>query len=286
MAAPALRQSTARAERATERVPLGRSTPDGPALMVPRLALGTGSGGWARESEQTQLGQREFVRMLRHGVERGAAFIDTADLYGAHLYVKATIAELRREDLILLSKIWFAEGAPKMTPTETARPEVERFLRELGTDYLDAVLIHCVTDARWPTQQARMRDELSELKQRGVVRAVGCSCHTLAALRVAAQDPWVDVLFARINPGHQRMDPDGTVEQVADTLRLARANGKGVVGMKIYGAGHWRTPEQRRQSLELALTTGVTDAISIGHVSCSQIDDTIDNMNAVLAGAR
>jgi aryl-alcohol dehydrogenase-like predicted oxidoreductase len=251
--------------------------------MVSRLALGTGSGGWARESEQTQLGQREFTRVLRHGVERGATFIDTADLYGSHAYVKAALAGLRREELTLLSKIWFAEGAPKMEPTHTAKPEVERFLKELGTDYLDAVLIHCLTDARWPTLQARMRDELSELKAQGVVRAVGCSCHTLAALRVAAQDPWVEVLFARINPGHERMDPDGTVEQVADTLRLARANGKGVVGMKIYGAGHWRTPEQRRQSLELALTGGVTDAITIGHVSTDQIDDTIDNMNAVLA---
>lgn len=284
MSAPALKLP-APGGRATEQVPLGRPGSGGSGLTVSRLALGTGSTGWARESEQTQLGQREFVRMLRHGVARGATFIDTADLYGAHAYVKAALAELRREDVTLLSKIWFSAGAPKMDATETARPEVERFLKELGTDYLDAVLVHCVTDPRWPTLQARMRDELSELKQRGVVRAVGCSCHTLAALRVAAQDPWVEVLFARINPGHQRMDPDGTVEQVAEALRLARANGKGVVGMKIYGAGHWSTPEQRRQSLQLALTTGVTDAITIGHVSCSQIDDTIDNMNAVLAPA-
>jgi aryl-alcohol dehydrogenase-like predicted oxidoreductase len=279
MSAAALKLAE-RGGRATEQVPLGKS-----GLTVSRLALGTGSTGWARESEQTQLGQREFVGMLRHGVERGANFIDTADLYGAHAYVKAALAGLRREDVTLLTKIWFSEGAPKMTPTETARPEVERFLKELGTDYLDAVLVHCVTDPRWPSLQARMRDELSELKERGVVRAVGCSCHTLAALRVAAQDPWVEVLFARINPGHERMDPDGTVEQVADTLRLARANGKGVVGMKIYGAGHWSSPEQRRQSLQLALTTGVTDAITIGHVSRSQLDDTIENMNAVLAPA-
>ena len=64
---------------ATATVSLGRS-----GLRVPRLALGTGTTGWARESDQTQLGRREFVRLLRHGVERGASFIDTADLYGAH----------------------------------------------------------------------------------------------------------------------------------------------------------------------------------------------------------
>jgi aryl-alcohol dehydrogenase-like predicted oxidoreductase len=270
---------------ATASVSLGRS-----GLRVPRLALGTGTAGWARESDQTKLGRREFVRLLRHGVDRGASFIDTADLYGAHEYVKATLQELRREDVTVLSKIWFS-AAPKMEPTETARPEVERFLKELGTDYLDAVLVHCVTDPDWPRQQARMRDELSELKARGVVRAVGCSCHSLAALKVAAEDPWVEVIFARINPGHQRMDPDGTVEQVAEALRRARANGKGVVGMKIYGSGQWRSLEQRRQSLELALRGsaqsslrgGLVDAITIGHLSTEQIDDTIANMEHVLA---
>jgi len=49
---------------ATALVSLGRS-----GLQVPRLALGTGTTGWARESDQTRLGQREFVRLLRHGVE-------------------------------------------------------------------------------------------------------------------------------------------------------------------------------------------------------------------------
>jgi len=264
---------------ATALVPLGRS-----GLLVPRLALGTGTTGWARESDQTRLGQREFVRLLRHGVERGARFIDTADLYGSHAYVKATLTELRREQITLLSKIWFAAGAPKMDPTETARPEVERFLKELGTDYLDVVLLHCVTDAAWPERQARMRDELSELKTKGIVRAVGCSCHSYAALRAAAEEPWVDVIFARINPGHKRMDADGTVEQVTETLRRARANGKAVVGMKIYGGGQWQSPEQRRQSLELALGTGLVDALTIGHSSSEQIDDTIANMESVLAG--
>ena len=261
---------------ATARVPLGRS-----GLPVPRLAMGTGTSGWQRVSDQTRLGQRDFTRLMRHGVERGAEFIDTADLYGAHSYVKAALSEMRREDLILLSKIWFSK-APQMTPTETAQPEIERFLKELGVDWLDIALVHCVTDAAWPTQQARMRDELSELKARGIVRAIGCSCHSHAALRVAAQDPWVDVIFARINPGHKRMDEDATVEQVAATLRLARANGKGVIGMKIYGSGQWQSPDQRRQSLDLALNHGLTDAISIGHLTPAQFDDTVANMEAVL----
>lgn len=263
---------------ATAKVPLGRT-----GSSVPRLAMGTGSGGWARESDQTRLGKDAFVRLMRDGAERGASFIDAADLYGSHEYVKAALAEMKREEVTLLTKIWFSSGAPRMSPTETARPEVERFLLEMNVDVLDIVLVHCVTDPRWPDQQARMRDELSELKSRGLVRAVGCSCHSHAALRVAAEDPWVDVVLARINPGRKSMDEDASVEEVADTLRLARANGKAVIGMKIYGAGAWAGPEQRRQSLRYALQNQLVDAMTIGHVSTAQLDDTIANVEAVLA---
>jgi aryl-alcohol dehydrogenase-like predicted oxidoreductase len=263
---------------ATALVPLGSS-----GLVVPRLAMGTGTAGWARASDQTRLGQEAFVRLMRHGAERGATFIDAADLYGSHPFVRAALRELPRDRMTLVSKVWFAQGAPLMPTTETARPEVERFLTEMDVDRIDVMLIHSVMDPAWPTQQARMRDELSELKAQGTVGAVGVSAHTHAALRVAAEDPWVDVIFARINPGHRRMDEDATTEQVAETLQLARANGKGVVGMKIYGSGEWQSPEQRRQSLAYALD-GLVDAMTIGHVSSAQFDDTVANIEAVLAG--
>lgn len=271
--APAQPAATA---TATARVPLGRT-----GLSVPRLAMGTGSNGWARASDQTRLGEREFVKLMRHGAERGAQFIDAADLYGSHPFVKAAFRELDRGQITLLTKIWFTQ-APNMTPTETARPEVERFRQELGVDQLDIVLIHCVTDPAWPTQQARMRDELSELKARGIVRAVGCSCHSHAALRAAAEDPWVEVIFARINPGRKRMDSDASIDQVQSTLKLARANGKGVVGMKIYGAGDWTSLDQRRASLDSALHGGHVDAMTIGHVSSAQFDDTVASIEALL----
>ncbi len=254
----------------------------GTGLRVPRLAMGTGTDGWGGSSEQTRLGREAFVRLIRHGAERGARFLDAADSYGSHPFARAALSELPRDSMTVLTKIWFQPGSP-LPPTETARPEVERFLRELGTDYLDIVLLHLVTDPAWPDRQARMLDELSELKEAGLVRAVGCSCHSHAALRVAAEHPWTDVVLARINPGHRRMDEDATVEQVADTLRLARHHGKGVIGMKIYGAGQWRTAEQRRASLEYALGEPLVDAMTIGHLSEAELSDSIDNIGSVLA---
>jgi 1-deoxyxylulose-5-phosphate synthase len=257
----------------------------GTGLVVPRLAMGTGTRGWERASDQTRLGRPEFVRLMRHGIERGAAFIDAADLYGSHEYTRATLAEVPRERVTLLTKIWFG-SAPKMQPTTTARPEVERFLRELGTEYLDIVLIHMVTAPAWPGELERMRDELSALKQAGVVRAIGCSCHSHAALEVAAQHPWVDVILARINPGGKNMDQDASIADVRGTLVRARQNGKAVIGMKVYGNGGWATPEQRRESLRSAFADGLVDAVTIGHLGTDQFDDTLQNLGSVLEPLR
>jgi predicted aldo/keto reductase-like oxidoreductase len=261
---------------ATDRVPLGQT-----GLQVPRLAMGTGTNGWEQASDQTRLGMDTLVAMLRHGFSRGLTFIDTADLYGAHPYVSQALQYINRTDVTLLTKIWFKE-APGMTPTTTARPEVQRFLQELGVSYLDIVLIHAVESASWPSELQRMREELSSLKAEGVIRAVGCSCHTHAALQVAADLDWVDVIFARINPGGLSMDTDATVNQTALALQRARTNGKGVVGMKIYGNGEWVDPAQRRQSLSYALSNGLVDAMTIGYLSTAQIDDTISNVQSVL----
>lgn len=261
---------------ATAAVPLGDS-----GLVVPRLAMGTGTAGWEGSSDQVRLGADAFVRLMRHGIDRGASFLDTADLYGSHPFAGLVLEEVPRDQMTVATKLWWRDegGLP---PTRTARPEVERFLSELGTDYLDIVLIHLLDTGTWRTELAQIRDELSELKEQGLVRAVGCSCHANVALRQAAEDPWVDVIFSRINPGGVRMDPDASIDETAETLKLARANGKGVVGMKIYGDGGYSSDEQRIESLHFAFDNGLVDAVTIGHMSEAQFDDTVSNLEAVL----
>ncbi len=261
---------------ATGTVPMGSS-----GLEIPRLAMGTGTAGWEGTSSQTELGPDAFVRLMRHGIDQGASFLDTADLYGSHPLARLVLQEVPRDSLTVASKIWWRDDGG-LQPARTARPEVERFLTELGTDYLDIVLIHSLLNDTWQTDLAQMRDELSELKQQGVVRAVGCSCHTYATLRQAAEDPWVDVIFARVNPAGIRMDQDGSIDEITAALRLARTNGKGVVGMKIYGDGGYASPEQRLESLHFAFDNEFVDAITIGHMSEAQFDDTLANMQLVL----
>ena len=260
---------------ATERVQLAAT-----GVEVSRIAMGTGFRGWQRASNQTRLGQEAFTRLMRHGLDSGLNFVDAADLYGSHTFVRNALSGIPRDQFVLLSKVWFTDEGG-MQATDRAIPSVERFRRELDTEMIDICLIHCVTNSEWPSQLERMRDELSELKQKGVVRAVGCSCHDLGALEVAAQHPWVDVIFARINPGAKVMDHSDP-DVVATVLERARANGKAVVGMKIFGAGQLTEPLQREQSLRYVWGRELVDAMTIGFEKTEQMDDTAAMLNRVL----
>ncbi len=263
---------------AVERVELGQT-----GIKVPRVAMGTGLNGYRRSSAQTRAGFKSFQKLIRHGFEQGLNFFDMADLYGSHPYMKMTMEGVPRDQLVYLTKIWY-RGGEGFESTETAKPKVYRFLQELGTDYLDVCLIHCLGNANWTSELDLMREEMSELKEKGVVRSVGCSCHDFGALKVAAEDPWVDVIFARINPHAKSMDvrePE-RVKEVAATLKKARANGKAVVGMKIYGAGKLVEKEQRDESLRFVWGNGLVDAMTIGFEKIEQVNDTIDHLTQVL----
>lgn len=277
-AAAPLAARGSRIRSATDHVVLGRT-----GIETSFLAFGTGVNGYSQTSAITRMGLEKGTALLRYGIERGITFIDAADLYGSHQIIPAAVKGIPREDYVLLTKIW-TRREDWFSYSGGATGEVERFRRELDTDVLDVCLLHCMVNDRWPDEKKRAIDELSALKSRGVVRAVGVSCHDFGALRVAATSPWVDVILARINNrGGRSYSMDGTVEEVADVLRAARANGKAVVGMKIYGVGKISDSEQMNESLRYVIDDGLVDAITIGMVRKEEVDDNIRRVSAVLA---
>jgi predicted aldo/keto reductase-like oxidoreductase len=271
-------EGTPTACKGSDIVPLGRT-----GIKVSRLAQGTGFNGSARSSAHTRMGRESFDRLLRHSVDSGVRFIDMADLYGTHSYVRDTIKDMPRDKFVLLSKIWPRKESWN-TPSGGAKEEIDRFRKELGTDVIDICLIHCMTNDKWLSEYERIRDGLSELKQKGAVRAVGVSCHDFGALKLAAENPWVDVIFARINNrGGGQFSMDGSVEDVSAVLKTARASGKAVVGMKIFGAGKLIQPEQKDASLKYVFSNQLVDAITVGMLKTSEIDDTMERMAKTMA---
>lgn len=276
-AAPAARGSAA-GSKAAELVTLGRT-----GVRVTRLAQGTGFNGGGRSSEHTRIGMKAFTSIVRHDIDLGVTFMDTADLYGSHQYLRRALEGVPREKYALLTKIW-----PRTEYWNAwsggARAEVDRFRKELNTDYLEIVLLHCMMNDRWTQEYARAMDELSELKQKGVVKAVGVSCHDFGALKVACTSPWVDVILARINHVGKAAHMDASVGEVVPLLKQAKAAGKGIIGMKIFGAGRITKPEERDASLRFVFGNGLVDAVTIGMLSEAEVDDTVKRIDRALAG--
>jgi len=244
-------------------------------LIVPRIAFGTGSKGWKRESDQTRLGMKKFVELSQYCFDKGIRFFDTADMYGSHTYVGAALKVLPREKVTLLTKVmtYRHEGWYEIEPFEKS---FERFRSELDTDYFDIFLMHCMENGNWPTEYKRYMDGLSEAKQKGLIKTVGISCHSLEAMSEAASNPWVDILFARINHDGARMD--STPEKVMQVLETARKNGKGVIGMKIFGCGDLAKEVEREKSLNYVIKSGNVHCMTLGMDSKEQVDDAVSRV--------
>src|SRR5579872_6611284 len=215
-------------------------------IKTSRLAMGTGTVGSGHHSHQTALGVKGLSDLLLNGYDHGLRFFDAADSYGSHPHVAEALKQVQRDKVTVLTKTW-ARDAP------TARADLDRFRRELGTDYLDICLMHCLTEADWTTQYRGVMDVFSEAKEKGIIRAHGCSCHSIEALRAAAKSPWVEVDLARINPIGSHMDADP--QTVLAVLREMKAAGKAVVGMKVLGQGDLATRQD--EAIKYALSLGV-----------------------------
>jgi aryl-alcohol dehydrogenase-like predicted oxidoreductase len=238
-------------------------------IKTSRLAMGTGTVGSGHHSHQTALGVKGLSDLLLNGYDKGLRFFDAADSYGSHPHVAEALKHVPRDKVTVLTKTFSRDAA-------SARADLDRFRRELGIDYLDICLIHCVTEADWTDRYRGVLDVLSEAKQKGIIRAHGSSCHTIEALRTAAKSPWVEVDLARINPVGAIMDADPAT--VIGVLKEMKAAGKAIVGMKILGQGALRNRQD--EGIKFALSNGVLDAFTIGAESKQEQEDLIRRVAA------
>jgi 1-deoxyxylulose-5-phosphate synthase len=238
-------------------------------IQTSRLAMGTGTVGSGHHSHQTALGVKGLSDLLLNGYDHGLRFFDAADSYGSYPHVAEALKHIQRDKVTVLTKTWARDPA-------TARADLDRFRRELGTDYLDVCLMHCVTEADWTDRYRGVMDVLSEAKQKGIIRTHGCSCHTIEALRAAAKSPWVEIDLARINPIGAEMDADPAT--VVSVLKEMKSAGKAVVGMKILGQGALRSRQD--EAIKYALSLGILDAFTIGAESKQEQEDLIRRIAA------
>lgn len=264
-------------QTAVDQVTLGKT-----GIKLSRLGIGTGSKGG---SIQRALGADGFNRLIRYAYDQGITYIDTADSYKTHTMVREAIKGLPREKLFIQSKM---PGIP-----EKPRAELDRFRTELGVDYIDSLLCHCMVKSNWEEDHNRMMDIFEEAKDKQIIRAHGVSCHSLPATTKAAELGWVDVNLVRINPQGAHMDTPEEIwnavsnqSHLPDVLRqvkVMRENQHGIIGMKIIGNGDFTDAKDRETSIRFTLQSGLVDAVVIGFKNTAEIDEAIERINSALA---
>ena len=238
--------------------------------------IGTGMMGKDRQSDHTRMGFEKLVDLFQHGYDRGITFFEMADLYGSHLYCREALRSIPREDVTLLTKLWWRyDGKPSELPADykyrSAKKAIQRFRHELDVGTIDIVLLHCLTNPDGTEEMKPYVDALSEAKEKGQIRALGVSCHNFGAMETAVESPWVDILQARLNPAGVRMD--ASTEEVRALLKKARGKGKGIIGMKIYGEG--QLLHMKDECIRYAQSNGVFDTMTIGAMTTRQVDENL-----------
>jgi len=252
-------------KNANDRVVLGPRK-----IQLSRLALGTGTHGGGGSSNQTrQLGTSGLADLFRAAFDQGITFWDTADQYGSHPHLKEALKSVPREKVAIITKC-------NSKTADAVKSDVDRYRRELGVDYIDAVLLHAVTPGDWNVRLRGPMDVLEEARAKGVIRSHGISAHALPALKTAATEPWTEIVFSRLNPAGLHMD--GSPAEVAAALSDIKKAGKGVVGMKILGQGDLRGKVD--EALQFATAQDCLDAMTIGAESRAEMEDLLKKIPA------
>jgi len=260
---------------ATDQVTLGKT-----GLKLSRLGFGTGSNSG---EVQRHLGQEGFNSLIRYAYDQGITYFDCAQAYRTFPWMAGAIKGLPREKLFIQSKI---PGRP-----EDVLAAIDHHRKMFDTDYVDSMLIHCMMMQNWTEGWKRVMDGFDAAREKKWIRAKGVSCHSLPALRAARQSDWTEVHLARVNPQGAFMDGEqeavnmtaNPVAPVLEELRLMRAKGRGVIGMKLVGNGTFVDAADRERAMRFAMSRPELDAVVIGFKSRAEIDEAIRRMNAALA---
>ena len=275
---PWLQTQAATKRTAVDQVALGKT-----GLKLSRLGFGTGSNSG---NVQHDLGQEAFNKLIRYAYDQGITYFDCAQSYRTFEWIKDAIKGLPREKLFIQSKV---PGKP-----DEVLAAIDHHRKVFDTDYVDSLLIHCMIKDGWTDEWKRIMDAFDEAKEKKWIRAKGVSCHSLPALRAATASNWTEVHLVRVNP--QGAHIDGANQEVWDNqvhepapvlaeLKTMRANGRGVIGMKIIGNGDFTQAEDREKSIRFAMSRPELDAIVIGFKSTAEIDEAIRRVNQALAEA-
>ena len=171
--------------------------------MVSEISLGTVELGLdygiAAPGEKLQPPEQKAAELLHFALDRGVTLIDTARAYGAAESIIGRAIAGRRDDFVLASKVRPQPGEP-----EAIRKSVEQSLRELRTDRIDVMLMHCIDGEIEPDPDTL--GELIRQREAGHLRYIGSSVYGPQAALAAIHCGAIDCVQVAYSPLDRRVE--------------------------------------------------------------------------------
>jgi predicted aldo/keto reductase-like oxidoreductase len=167
--------------------------------------------------------------LILEGLNRGINFIDTAEIYQTYSHIRWALERFTGNIVIATKSM--AVGYNEM------KESVTKCLDALSRTHLDIVHLHAARDSNPLVNRSGALEALLELKNQKIVRVVGVACHSVTGIRQAASDPRIDIIFPLINRTGLGI-LDGSVEDMAAAVAIAKRNNKGIYAMKALGGGN------------------------------------------------
>jgi 1-deoxyxylulose-5-phosphate synthase len=250
--------------RATDRLEIGPTK-----IKVSRMAIGTGTYGAGRSSNQLRgLGVNGVADMLKAAYDKGITVWDTADAYGTHDAIKVALKTIPREKVTIVTKTDARNG-------EKTKADIDKFLQEMGTDYIDVLLLHTRMSPKWDEVDKEGMDIMSAAKEKKTLRAVGLSCHAVETMKLCVKSAWLDICMVRINSYGERMD--ASPEVVLPVMEELKKAGKGIIAIKALGEGDL-LGQYHNEALRFAFTKSPAHCVSIG---CEKLEQVLDNVSRI-----
>ena len=216
-------------------------------VELPMLGYG---GAALPEKWGNTLSTEDRVKLVRHAYDSGIRYFDTAISY-TYSDSQAIIGEALkdvRDNVFITTKVDFwdlskPDGRFTKVPSGEATRQVEVNLKELQSDYIDAILIHGTPGVEQLTveQCMEVHAELIKARDKGLVRFVGFSAHhyfdkALAIISTNEFDLCM-LAYGYLPRGNSRLFSPRTTELRNACLAMAHELQMGIIAMKVLGAG-------------------------------------------------
>ncbi|MGC4044065.1 MAG: aldo/keto reductase [Armatimonas sp.] len=171
-------------------------------LRVSRMGLGC--GGHSRLGLGVGKDEASAISVVRHSLELGVNFIDTAEGYGTETAVGKALVGVPRDRVVLSTKLSSRTDDGYTTPEEL-KARTEGCLERLQTDYVDILHLHGVRAEHYAYCTETLVPALQELRDAGKVRFIGITeafgpdpQHAMLGPAVQNDDFW-DVVMVGFN---------------------------------------------------------------------------------------